>query len=1157
MHSVSGVSGVSGVNPTIQQNRTPQVSESKHPSFANHPAGAIPPEAAGTKICCDECQTTGSKAATKSDIPQPVAKQQHTPPMNLTEAAKTEMCCIECKDTGVKILPKPLPKQDTQLPHEAGKTKRCCDACGNTGHEAIFVSDKASKDGQGSPLKLIHTLKSDQEKPSLKPILKEFLTSPIRPKSDIEAPTLALFEKPTAGKEKKETIAPQKTNTQGDKPVTPGKNTPSSAKAEGLVSGSGTNTITLGQPSEIQAPRLTLTSTQDPNLRLVFSQQQFTGSALVHAQGQSKALPETMGKAVTTLANNAATPGDRIVAKNAIMATMQALPTEAQAPVLIALHTLSTAAPKQFAQITQVLQKMASTDPKAVKDLATALAKTMSETPLLASTITQTLQAVAKTMPQALPQVHQDIATIITTTMTHFQVALPPKNGDFSFKGLCGSLSPALSAAEVSVEGLNPVQSQNSETLAKVATQLSQIVAAAQKDAPAILTTLAKMAEQSPNATPAITQTLAQVAKADAGSLAKVSTQLSQIIESTMTHLQVALPPANENISFKGLCPLNPVQNQNTETFAKVTTQLSQIVAAAPKEAPAILTSVAKMTEQSPKATAAIAQTLAQVAQSDANALAKVATQLSQIVVAAPKEAPAILTSVAKMTEQSPKATATITQTLAQVAQSDAGALAKVATQLSQIVAATMTHVQVALPPEHADFSFKGLRGSLSPALSAAEVSVEGLNPVQSQNTETVAKVTTQLSQIVAAAPKDTPQVLLGLQTIAENAPASLSTVINTIATIATLAPAETSSAMTTLSQTAQNNHASTAAVATFVTEVATHTPQQLPTVLQTLQSIATQQPQSLPQVTQTLTQVIQQAPTMIAHVATAIGQIAQKSDVHTTENVSKIIEQTVSSKADSQNTATVSTQLSQIVETSPKEARQITASIAQIAQQDVSAAAKTVATLSQTLDATPQNLQPMMTQIASHVVPAVQLPVVMSQMGKVLANNLPGSQKFMQSLSGLLTPGQSFAQQATRFQTLLLQLAQFAKQGIDISALKDFALNTLFGNSKVDSPQLQALLARAKNMGPEELSALVAQYIAGLEQDELDADKKIREAEAAKAAEHLEENEGFTEALYQLFNQQEMENWAAAAYFRMKTKKQAKDEEAVWHQKGVLSTTR
>jgi len=83
--------------------------------------------------------------------------------------------------------------------------------------------------------------------------------------------------------------------------------------------------------------------------------------------------------------------------------------------------------------------------------------------------------------------------------------------------------------------------------------------------------------------------------------------------------------------------------------------------------------------------------------------------------------------------------------------------------------------------------------------------------------------------------------------------------------------------------------------------------------------------------------------------------------------------------------------------------------------------------------------------------------------------------------------------------------------------------------------------------MGPEELSALVAQYIAGLEEDELDADKKIREAEAAKAADQIKENEGFTEELYQLFNQQEMENWATAAYFRMKTKKQAEEREATW----------
>ena len=37
--------------------------------------------------------------------------------------------------------------------------------------------------------------------------------------------------------------------------------------------------------------------------------------------------------------------------------------------------------------------------------------------------------------------------------------------------------------------------------------------------------------------------------------------------------------------------------------------------------------------------------------------------------------------------------------------------------------------------------------------------------------------------------------------------------------------------------------------------------------------------------------------------------------------------------------------------------------------------------------------------------------------------------------------------------------------------------------------------------MGPEELSALVAKYIASLEEDELDADKKIREAEERDAA--------------------------------------------------------
>ena len=257
--------------------------------------------------------------------------------------------------------------------------------------------------------------------------------------------------------------------------------------------------------------------------------------------------------------------------------------------------------------------------------------------------------------------------------------------------------------------------------------------------------------------------------------------------------------------------------------------------------------------------------------------------------------------------------------------------------------------------------------------------------------------------------------------------------------------------------------------------------------------------------------------------------------------------------KSVNQETEKMMSTLSKIVESSPKEAKQLTATIAQIAQQDPASAPKTVASFSQLLDATPKAMQPMMSQIAAHVVPAVQLPMVMSQMGKAMSQNLQTTQQLMKSMSGLITPGQSFGQQVARFQTTLLQLAQFAKQGMDISSLKDFALNKLFGNSKMDSPKLQLLLAQAKTMDPEELAALVAQYVASLEEDDLNADKKIREAEEAKAAEQIAENEGFTEELYQLFNQQEMENWAAAAYFRMKTKKESEKRESVWHKSNKI----
>ncbi len=600
------VSSVSGVNPSIQQNRTVQVSESKQRYPDNQTAGAILPEAAGTKVCCDACQTTGSKAATKPDIPQEPSKQQHTPKqMDLKEAAKTEICCFECKDTGVKTLPKSLPTQDEQIPNEASKTKRCCDFCGDTGHEAISVSDKASKDDKSTILKLITPLKSDQESQPTQRLVKNTLPTPIRPKSEeTEKPIVGEKIKEAPKKEvpkettsNKGTLTP-KVDAKGEKPVTPGNKTQASTKGDSVVLDKGTKPITLSKSNDIQAPRLILSNTQDPTLRAVLSKLQFTGSTLIHAQGNAKTLPEALTKTIATLANAAPTPGDRIVTQKAMATIMQSIPSDAQSSTMTALQTLSTTAPKQLAQLTQVLQNIATSQPGNVKDIATTIAKIVQQQPNSAMTLTTVMQSVAKTHPEALSQVSTSLATVI---------------------------------------------------------------AAAPKEAAALMTSLATVATQSPKATTVATQILSQLAiQTEKGAVSPTLEGHSSAPASQEIATHVSTVQGTNQVQGQ-------MAKAEASTLTKVATQLTQIATAAPKEAPAIMTSIAQIPEQAPTMTETVTRILAQTAKTEAAATQKVATQLAQLVSSAPKESPKALASLASIAEQAPKATEAATKILAQI----------------------------------------------------------------------------------------------------------------------------------------------------------------------------------------------------------------------------------------------------------------------------------------------------------------------------------------------------------------------------------------------------------------------------------------------------------------------------------------------------------
>jgi hypothetical protein len=1074
-------------------------------------------EAPKTDTCCLECKETGTKPFSN---PVAVSAGPPPPPNNtdvLTEATKTKTCCLECQDVGGKIS---KPTAELPIP-EAPKTDICCPNCKTTGDDIIPMKNTA----KAEKTEIIITAKSDTgtdealTKKHNGPNTKEgqAVQNKDTLPNDVKSSSSEAKNLPSGNKN------PPPTKSTGDKPVVPNKASDSGEKGKTSLFREGGKPV-LGNRENISSggSKFTLSLlSSDPGLRQTLGKLQLTGTPLIHAQGNIKTLPEALTKTIATLANAAPTPGDRIVTQKAMATIMQSIPSDAQSSTMTALQTISTTAPKQLAQLTQLLQNVATSQPGNVKDIATTIAKIVQQQPNSAMTLTTVMQSVTKTQPDTLSQVSTSLATVVaaapkeaaalmtslatvatqspkaTTVATQIlsQLALPIEIVGISHKGL-RPLDPV--ATNVAIQTPEKMAKTETSTLTKVATQLAQIATAAPKEAPAIMASISQITEQAPAMTETVTRILTQTAKTEATATQKVAAQLAQLVANgpkespktlaSLTSIAEQAPKATE-AATKILAQTSKSEPTNTP---KMASQLSQIVAAAPKEAPALLATLSKIGEQNQKAMTAATTVLANVAKSEPQALLKISTQLSQIALAEPAESSLIFNSIAKMSEHAPQTTATVTQILAQVATTEPAALPKVMSQISSILSMPDPGQSIALAKQ-----------------------------------TTATSETAQKSHASGAEQKTT---------IADK-PIATSTGTATLSVLATVT---------------QQAPASTAAVTQLAADIASTTPQQTQPVLQALQAVANNAPQSLPQVTQALTQVLQTSPKSLSQVAANVSQIISLVTSETKHSHSASPNESVGiskglRQLDSQESQRVVTHLNQIIEASPKEARQITAAIAQIAHQDVSAAAKTVATLSQTLDATPKNMQPMMTQIAAHVVPAIQLPIVMSQMGKAMSQNVQATQQLMKSMSGMSTPGQSFGQQVARFQTTMLQLAQFAKQGIDISSLKDFALNKLFGNTKMDSPKLQLLLAQAKTMNPEELAVLVAQYVAGLEEDELDADKKIREAEEAKAAEQLEENKGFTEELYQLFNQQEMDNWASAAYFRMKTKKQAEDREATW----------